>query len=165
MNSGEFLTKFTIWLALCGYTVGAGNLLVARKRHSRLRLARWAWTFGCVFFIAHVAFAFGAFHHWSHAEAYRATARQTAEMIGLYWGGGIFLNYLFGIVWIADVAWWWLAPGSFARRSSLLAIAWHGFAFFMVFNGTVVFGSGAVRWFGLVISGSLIALWLRSRKR
>ncbi|HEV7867207.1 MAG TPA: hypothetical protein VGO90_05965 [Chthoniobacteraceae bacterium] len=163
MSSGELLTRLTIWLALGGYVIGAGMLLFAQHQPRWRLRARWAWTFGCAFFVAHVVCAFSSFHHWSHAEAYRETARQTGEMTGIHWGGGLFLNYLFGVAWLADVSWWWLAPESLARRSSLLAGCWHGFAFFMVFNGTVVFGNGPVRWFGLLISASLLGLWMRKR--
>jgi hypothetical protein len=163
MNRGEFLTRLTIWLALCAYATGAGTLLLARGRPFWLACARWAWTLGCAFFLAHVVCAFGYFHHWSHAAAYRETARQTGEMTGFHWGGGIFLNYLLAIAWLADVLWWWFAPGSFAHRPRRLAVVWHGFFFFMVFNGTVVFGMGPVRWFGALICAGLAGLCLRRR--
>ena len=74
---------------------------------------------GCAFFVAHVVCAFSFYHHWSHAAAYLETARQTGEMTGFRWGGGIFLNYLIAAAWAADVLWWWLAPENFARRSTL----------------------------------------------
>ena len=163
MNRGELLTRLTIWLALCAYAIGAGMLLLARNRPCWLAFARWAWTFGCAFFIAHVVCAFGFYHHWSHTAAYRETARQTGEMTGFHWGGGIFLNYLFAAAWLADVLWWWLVPENFARRSPRLTIVWHGFFFFMVLNGTVVFGSGPVRWLGALICAGLAGLWLWRR--
>ena len=165
MTRGELLTRLTVWLALCGYAAGAAMLLLAEGRTHRLVRARWAWTFGCICFLAHVVSAFGFYHGWSHAAAYRETARQTAEMTGHHWGGGIFLNYLFAALWLGDVLWWWLAPATFARRSQQLAAAWQGFFFFMVFNATVVFGRGPVRWFGVLICAGLAALWLRKRKR
>ena len=163
MNRGELLTKLAVWLALCAYAIGAGTLLLARRRPRWLVCARWAWTLGCAFFLAHVACAFSYYHHWSHADAYRETARQTGEMTGFHWGGGIFFNYLVAVAWLADVLWWWLAPESFARRSPRLATVWHAFFLFMVFNGTVVFGIGPVRWLGAVICAGLAGLWLWSR--
>lgn len=165
MNRGELLTRLTVWLALCGYAAGAALLILARDRTHWLARARWAWTFGCALFLAHVVCAFAFFHDWSHTAAYRETARQTAEMTGLHWGGGLFLNYFFALAWLADVLWWWLAPASFARRSPRLTAVWHGFFFFMVFNGTVVFGKGPVRWFGAVICAILAALWGMTRRR
>jgi hypothetical protein len=162
MNRGELLTRLTVWLALCAYAIGAGTLLLSRRRRGWLAGARLAWTFGCAFFLAHVVSAFTYYHHWSHAAAYRETAVRTGELTGLNWGGGIYLNYFFALAWLADVGWWWLAPESFARRSPKLTATWQGFMFFMVFNGTVVFGTGPVRWLGVLICGSLTTLWWRA---
>jgi hypothetical protein len=163
-NPGEFLTRLTIWLALCAYAIGAGTLLLARGRSRWLACARLAWTAGCAFFLAHVASAFTFYHHWSHAAAYRETAARTAALAGVRWGGGIYLNYLFALAWFADVSWWWLSPESFARRSRVLSAIWQGFFFFMVFNGAVVFGAGRVRWLGLAICGGLAGLWWYARR-
>lgn len=157
------MTRLTIWLALCAYGIGAGMLLLSRRRFRWLACARLAWTVGCVFFLAHVASAFTYYHHWSHAEAYRETARQTGELTGLHWGGGIYLNYIFALAWLADVGWWWLSPKSFAARPPRLNAIWQGFFFFMVFNGAVVFGTGPVRLLGAIICGGLAALWWRAR--
>jgi hypothetical protein len=156
---GEWLTRGTIWLALGGYAGGAALMLLARGRPGGLVRARWPWTAGCGLFAAHVVCAFSYYHNWSHGAAYRETARQTGELTGFHWGGGLILNYLLGILWLCDVVWWWMMPASFARRPRRLVLAWHGFFFFMVFNGTVVFGSGPVRWFGLVLCGGLGVLW------
>jgi len=164
MDKGDFLTRLTIWLALCGYAAGAGTLLLARRRPRWMAGARLAWTLGCAFFLAHVASAFTYFHHWSHEAAYRETALETSELTGLNWGGGIYLNYLFTLAWLADVGWWWLAPKSYAARSSGITASLHGFFFFMVFNGTVVFGDGPVRWFGVLICGGLNVLWWHARQ-
>lgn len=161
MPPGEFLTRATIWLALGGYACGAGALLAARDRARWLRRARWAWTLGCACFLAHVVCAFSFFHGWSHAEAYRETARQTAELTGLRWGGGLFLNYLLTVAWVADVGRWWLRSAECALRPAWLAALWHGFFFFLVFNGTVVFGRGPVRWLGFAICALLGVLWWR----
>ena len=165
MTRGELLTRLTVWLALCGYAAGAALLLLAHIRVRWLARARWAWTCGCACFLAHVVSAFGFYHGWSHTAAYHETARQTAEATGFHWGGGIFLNYLFAVAWFADVLWWWCAPENFARRSPRLTAAWQGFFFFMVFNGTVVFGKGPVRWFGVLISAGLAMLWWKTRRR
>jgi hypothetical protein len=165
MNRGELLTRLTVWLALCAYAGGGALLLVAKGRAPVLARARLVWTIGCAFFLAHVVCAFGFFHRWSHDDAYRETARQTAKMTGLHWGGGLFLNYLFAAAWLADVLWWWFAPAGFPRRPRRLTIAWHAFLFFMVFNGTIVFGKGPVRWLGAGICAGLAALWWRRQRR
>ncbi|MEP7272046.1 MAG: hypothetical protein ABI882_11120, partial [Acidobacteriota bacterium] len=107
MNRGELLTRASVWLSLTGYAIGVVALMLARRRTGWLRVARTAWTLGCLAIVVHVAFAFNFYHHWSHAEAYRETARQTAAVVGLNWGGGLYINYVFVGAWILDVAVWW----------------------------------------------------------
>src|SRR3954470_19546310 len=111
MLHGEFATKVTVWLALAAYAIATALIVRSSPR------ARWLWTVGCGFYVAHVLCAFAFFHHWSHAAAYEETARQTRALIGWDWGGGLFVNYLFTLVWVADLLWWWLAPAAHARRS------------------------------------------------
>jgi len=41
----------------------------------------------------------------------------------------------------------------------------HVFFFLIVFNATVVFESGAVRWLGLALCVGLAGLWWSTRKR
>src|SRR5687767_9943408 len=100
---GEWLTRWTVRGALGLYVVTAVLRLADRER----RAARVVWTVGCVLFLAHVACAFHFAHGWSHADAYRQTARQTRELFGLDWGGGLYLNYLFTLAWVVDAGYWW----------------------------------------------------------
>jgi hypothetical protein len=110
---------------------------------------QFAWTFGYIIFLIHVALAFHFHHHWSHAEAWESTAKQTEAATGLAWGGGIYANYLFMLVWGVDVAWWWARPDSYRAQSTIVEWLIQGYLAFIVFNATVVFGSGATRWFAL----------------
>ena len=162
MNRGEFLTKLSVWLALTAYTIGTGWWLAGRGRRDWEAGARWAWTLGCAFFLAHVTCAFSYFHQWSHAAAYRETARQTAELTGWHWGGGIYINYFFAAAWLGDVLWSWMAPESFAHRSPRLNALWHGFFFFMIVNGAVIFVHGPMRWLGAILCLSLAIMWVHS---
>ena len=160
MQTGELLTRITIWLALGGYVAGAAFFLF-----NHLRAARWAWTLGCGCFLAHVACAFQFYHAWSHWAAYRETARQTGATVGWAWGGGVYVSYVFTLLWTLDVAWWWARGlASYAQRPAWLTTAWHGFFVFMLFNGTVVFERGAARWFGLLLCVFLLACWLPARR-
>src|SRR5436190_19630563 len=104
--------------------------------------ARWLNTAGCAAFLAHVAAAFHFYHHWSHAAAYADTARQTAEFSGWNWGGGLYLNYLFAVLWLGEVIWSWVSPASYVDRSRAISRAIRGFFIFMIFNGAVVFARG-----------------------
>jgi hypothetical protein len=107
MNKGEFLTRLTIWITLAGYFVGVTLYSLPPQGEKRDRAARIAWTVACLSLLAHFACAFHFYHHWSHDTAYRVTARQTAELFGLDWGGGLYLNYALLVGWVADVVWWW----------------------------------------------------------
>ena len=143
------------------WAVAAGLQLRARSVEwtvlsPRLRLARWAWTIGLVVHLVHVGFAFGLGHEWSHAAAVRHV-----EKVGGF-GEGIVVNYLFAGVWAADVVWWWVSPGRYAHRPGWVGYAVHGFLAFMVFNATVIFGSGPVRVAGVVAFAVLAGLlWAR----
>jgi hypothetical protein len=107
----------------------------------------------------HVGLAYHFFHQWSQDSAYRATARQTADVTGLDWGGGLYFNYALIAFWIADVAWWWRDPESHRGRPRVLNIIWHGFLVFMIFNATVVFGTGALRLVGLILCLGLCVIY------
>jgi hypothetical protein len=159
------LVRLSIWLAIAGYAGGAVALLQSRRGGALPSWGRWSWTIGCACFLAHVFCAFAFVHAWSHAAAYAETARQTAQLTRLRWGGGLYLNYLVGVAWLADVFWWWHSPLGYSRRPVWLSASWHGFLFFMIFNGAVVFGHGAVRWYGLTITILLALAWSRTRPR
>ena len=103
-------------------------VLLLRRRHPGA--ARWLSGAAYVLYLAHVYLAFDQRYGWSHAAAYAETARQTRELFGLDWGGGIYWNYAFTLLWPLDI----LFPGR----------AWsgwlHGFLIFMFVNGVFVFG-------------------------
>ncbi len=128
-------------------------------------VARLAWTAGCAIFVTHVAFAFQFYHHWSHSEAYLATARQTADLFGPLWGWGLYLNYAFTLLWIVDTIWWWAGLENYRRRAGWIAVAVHSFLAFMFFNATVVFGRGWTRWIGAATAIAVAALYGISRMR
>ena len=161
--NGEQLTRWTVRLALLLY---AATLVLRYVPPPRPRLARWLWTAGCLLFFVHVAAAFHSFHHWSHANAYRETARQTGKMVGIDWGGGLYFNYLFTLTWAADALWWWRRGAEdYGRRPRWLSAAVDAFMAFMAFNGAVVFAHGATRWVGSAMSLLLVILAIRARAR
>jgi hypothetical protein len=166
MISGELLTRGTIWVSLVAYTIGCVLFATGWKRPDFDRRVRLAWTIGCAALLAHFAVAFHFYHSWSHESAYVDTAHQTAEVVGVNWGGGIFINYAVATLWLSDVVWWWVAGlGSYRRRPRLMPLLWHGFLIFIIFNATVVFKDGIVRWVGLVISVVLCLSWFAVSRR
>ncbi|MGE5193901.1 MAG: hypothetical protein ACM3U2_15515, partial [Deltaproteobacteria bacterium] len=72
-----------------------GSVACIYRRHGEPandRWARWLWTAACLLLWIHAACAFQIQHHWSHAEAYAHTTRQTEEFVGLEWGGGLYFQ-------------------------------------------------------------------------
>jgi hypothetical protein len=159
MEHGELLTRWTIRIAMALYVASLAT------RGFSPRWSRVAWTAGCGFYLAHFICAFTYFFHWSHAEAYAFTARTTAEVVGLDWGGGLYINYVFTLVWLADVCWWWTDR----PRPRWIGWAVHLFMGFIAFNATVVFATGFSRWFGIascvLLAGLAISrYWLGHRR-
>lgn len=150
----EFLTRWTVRIAVMLYVAS----LAARGN-------RIAWSAGCLFYLAHVVCAFAYFHRWSHDEAFAATARQTAETVGFDWGGGLYVNYVFTLVWTADVIWWWSSAASYHARPRWLHAIIHAFLGFIVFNATVVFATGFSRWFGVLACALLAFIYGRRYSR
>ena len=165
MSKGEFLTRFTIWVTLAGYCAGVALLALPRKKQSWERAARLAWTIACISLLAHAACAFHFYHEWSQDSAYRETARQTAEVFGINWGGGLYINYALMAFWVADVVWWWRGLCAYRRRPRALVVIWQGFLMFIFFNATVVFKTGPLRFTGLFLCLGLCLLWWRSAAR
>ncbi len=159
MIRGEFLTRLTIWLALSGAALGAVLQFAFRASPKRQAWARWAWTMGGVGLLTHVVCAYHFYHDWSQDSVYRETARQTAEVFGLNWGGGIYVNYAFIAAWLVEVIWWWRGLAVYERRPRAWALAWQGFFLFMVFNATVVFKTGMLRWLGFAMCLGMAVLW------
>ena len=157
----ELLTRGTIWFSIAAYAIGSGVFAFSRNRSQWLHATRAAWTAACISLIAHFICAFHFYHDWSHVLAYRDTARQTHEVVGLNWGGGLFINYLVLVVWTVDIGWWWLGGiNSYRERKWLWVIVWHAFFIFIIFNSTVVFKDGIVRWVGLAMSLFLVISWI-----
>jgi hypothetical protein len=164
MASGELLTRGTVWLALSLYVFA--EAMRAGFLGSRAEWwARWLSTLGALVFAGHVAAAFHHYHDWSHAAAYAETARQTAEFSGWNWGGGLYLNYFFTLLWLTDVGWWWVSPQTRASRSLGFDRAGRAFFLFMIFNGAVLFVRNPMRWYGLIICLILVVCWWRMWKR
>jgi hypothetical protein len=159
MQLAQSLTVWMIRLSVAAYFAALAELFFTGRENR----ARFCWTFGCLACLAHIALAMHVFHHWNHAAAVADTARQTKEAIGLDWGGGVYINYLFAFVWSADALWWWASPQSRAARHRHFSTALHLFLAFIVLNATVVFEAGPVRWASLAACGAIALMWLRNR--
>ncbi len=125
--------------------------------------SRWLWASGAALAAIHSAAAFDLFYNWSHATARELTMRQTAALTGVNFAGGIYVNYAFLGVWITDAAWWLAAPKSYEARPRALTLAIHGFIFFIILNGAVVFADGFARAVGVAATSLVVVQWLRKR--
>jgi hypothetical protein len=158
-DPGDAVTRYTVRVALLYYAAGSALMLVLSPEEWacgswRGRLARCCWTLAWAAYLVHLAMAFHHVDHWSHA---RALAR-THERTGL--AEGIYVSHLFTLLWGADVAWWWLSPAGHARRPAWVGRGLYAFMAFVVFNGTVVFERGFIRWAGVGLFALLAGVWL-----
>jgi hypothetical protein len=108
---------------------------IAFAKREGFLVARIIWALGSLLLLLHIAVAFHLGHDWSHEAAWEHT-----RQVGGY-GDGIFVNYAFALVWLADAAWAWVSVRSYLTRPRWLHWTIHGFLAFVVFNAAVVFGS------------------------
>jgi len=159
------LIRGTALAALAFYAAALVVRMHGRGRPAWSNIARALWSAGCAVFLLHVAGAFHLEHGWSHAAAYDATARETLEVVGWNWGGGLYANYLFTAVWTFDAVWWWWNAAAYAARPRVVEGIVQGFLAFMAFNATIVFGERMARWFGVAACVVLaLAEWSRRRR-
>lgn len=101
----------------------------------------------------------------SHAAALRFTAQRTREITGLDWGGGLYINYLFTLLWLADLAAWWRLGPDYPRRHRRIYRLVQAIFAFMAFNATVIFGPALWRGVAAVFALLLATAWLRRASR
>lgn len=163
MPDTNSITLITVRIALVCYAIEVG-LLLAGCRGPRWRiLLRPLWTIGCLAIVAHVIAAFHYSHRWSHDDAIRSTAKQTEQLVGWAFGAGLYFNYLFLLIWIADVLYWWLRPERCESRPVWLEYGIHGYLFFIAVNGAVIFESGVTRIPGVLAIVIFAAILVRRR--
>ena len=149
-DPADAVTRQTARVAVLFWGVAAAQLLI----HDRA-WGRAAWTVGAATFLIHVATAFDRVHHWSHDAA----VLHVETVSGF--GPGLFASYAFTLLWTADAAWWWIDGPGYDRRPAWLDRTIHGFIAFVVFNGTVVYETGFIRWVSVVLFAVLGVLFLR----
>lgn len=104
----EAIRTSALWVVLVW--CAAWPIALARAPSPHLRRLRALWTLGCVLLLVHIAIAFHVGHAWSHATAWEHT-----QQVGGY-GDGVFVNYAFALIWLADAVWAWAALESYLRR-------------------------------------------------
>ena len=134
VDFGMNCTLWTVRISVLLYAVAVYRVRVrpAVGQESPDIVYRWTWAGSWTLCIVHVLCAFHFIHRWSHHAALEHTAEMTERVVGIYWSGGLYINYIFLAVWGADA----VAQFRSHRTSKLL----HFVAAFMMFNATVVFG-------------------------
>ena len=142
----ELLTKISIWLVIACYGFVVATSPKRFARGTLLASMRTgAWWLGGVAFAVHVLLAFSAFYQWSWEIAWQATADQAEALSGVSAGWGLWLNFAFGAAWLA------LALRERGRSRRWIDRVLHGFLFFMVLMGGIVFAPSAARRFTLAV--------------
>jgi hypothetical protein len=149
-DPADVVTRQTARVAVLFWGVAAATLLFGCRDG-----ARAAWIVGAATFVVHVVTAFDRVHGWSHSAA----VRHVEAVSGF--GAGLFASYAFTLVWAADAAWWGLDRRGYEARPAGLDRLVHGFLAFVVFNATVVYETGFIRWAGAVLFAALGVLWWR----
>lgn len=156
MTFDTLLISWSIRLSMLLFFATVAIRLTGSARASENAVVKHLWTCGFCFFLVHVLASYHYVHHWSHTEAYAATAKQTLELLGVEVGVGVYFNYLFIAAWALDIANTW-----FQISTDRWPIQWllrFGFVYmlFIAFNGVVVFKSGWLRGIGLLCTSILV---------
>lgn len=158
---GSNLIVATIYLSLLSYLL-AVVCWVSGRRTARYR---GLWTAGCLFMWMHAICAFHFHHHWSHADAVELTAERTMAVMGYAYGTGIWFSYLLLVIWLIDVVQLWRTNASSSSNAwHYFSYGVHAYAFFILFNGTVVFEQGVTRWAGVIGTLWIVRLVWRFRR-
>src|SRR5262249_28072756 len=126
------VVRGTMHVATVAWALGEALM---RRSPAIDRAARAFWTAGVALALVHVGLAFHFVYGWDHTAAIAETTRQTAELVGWNFRGGIFVNYAFLAVWLTDVCWWWVSQQSHAARSVRVELARRALFAFMFLNG------------------------------
>ncbi len=89
------------------------------------------------------------FHHGSQAAALKSTAAQTEQLLGFRFGAGLYINYLFVVVWLGDAAFRLFGSSRYVSLPSWYRPMLIGFLVFIAINGAIVFQSGWIRIVGI----------------
>ncbi len=153
MTMRLLLTVWSIRVALLLFSLVViarlGGVGRNESDQSNWKAVRAIWVVGCLLALIHGFAVFGYVMHWSHQAAIEDTIQRTRDLIGVPFGGGVYFNYAFWMIWTIDAAWWCVWPDRYLRRSPWWDALVIGYLWFIAFNATVVFESGVIRWLGL----------------
>ena len=159
MNFADFLLYGTIWLALLLFVVGQLGQRTIAAGGQTCACTSWLWFAGAIVCSIHIIVALAVRHGWSHQSSIEATAAQTAAVYGLHWGGGVYFNYLFAGLWLAEGVWWCIKPGSFVSRPTAAVFIVRAFYLLIIVNAAIVFAAPSHRFAGAGLVLGLLWAW------
>ena len=148
-DTGEYLILWTARASVACYVAALWCWLFAGVRQRRSdsaavgpadRVYILFWSGAWLLCVLHVVCAFQFRHHWVHSAALQHTAEMTERVVGINWGGGLYINYVFLICWGVSSVRSLRILGHPSLRRPVFETYMHGFAAFMMFNATAVFG-------------------------
>ena len=149
----------SIWMALALFVAGEVG---KRRGPNGPPPSTWAWrvwTLGALSAMAHMLIALAIRYGWSQDAAVRETARQTAMVYGVAWGGGVYVNYLFVTTWLAEAWWWRISPARYISRPRAVTLGLRIFYLLIIVNAAVVFASPSGRVLGVLLTTALVWSW------
>jgi hypothetical protein len=147
---GDDLTRNTVrvsllfWLPAVWLMLGL-DAAAWRAETNAGKAVRLCWTLAWLAYLIHLAMAMHYYHGWSHANAVGHVERVSG------FGPGIFFSHLFTLLWTADVLRWWLDSAAYACRSVWIDRLLHAYMALIIFNGTVVYEAGFIRYAGILM--------------
>ena len=160
---GQQFSIWTIRLAVLLW-IGFAVLWIRRDRISNARMKRmWAWGLATLLLVIHVISAFAYFHDWSHQLAAEHTAKVTDQVVGWYWSGGIWFNYLFVLLCGVEAYLWTGRRHPLLRSKSANRLV-YGITVFMMINAAIVFAFTGFRWVALAGLGLVCVEMFRQRR-
>jgi hypothetical protein len=155
----------SIWSAVVLFVLGEEGKRPALRGAEATWWAWPAWAAGAALCAAHMTFAMGVHHGWSHQSALDSTALQTERVYGIHWSGGLYVNYAFLAAWLTELGWWRFdAAGYFSRPAAVTWLLRCSY-FVILVNAVVVFASPWARFTGFIVMALLLWAWRPFRGR
>ena len=156
--------RITVWAGLAGFVASGevGNKAFPWGRLVLVGLARGSRPCAA----SRVAARVTGPHAWSHQAAVSETARQTAAIYRIDWGGGVFTSTAYSSATVADDV-----LVAFQSRqlpaTAMDSAAWglRTFYFVIIVNAAIVFARPPVRPFGLLLTALLMWAWRPAHPR
>ncbi|MEZ6091432.1 MAG: hypothetical protein R3C05_26125 [Pirellulaceae bacterium] len=146
------------WFALS--TKRAGN-----KHAGRFNASNAWYSTSVLLMFVHVGVAYAIAHRWSHRAAMEHAAIETRETLGFEFAPGLYVNFVFLLVFLIDTIWRWRVKNPRLRNPAKLACAIDGSIAFIFLMATLVFEEGPIRLVSAIGTIVIAFRYFRWKKR